>query len=426
MLGRQLSDAHCVSKSSNRRDPPTARPISKTTITVWAIVVLGIDVAVLILLKHRYGGAGPDVELNAIRTAGTLLVVTGGAAALLLAALRHRSTVLTLVHTDRDATERRITELYTKAADQLGSDQAPVRLAGLYALERLANSTVEHRQTIVNVICAYLRMPYTPPAERPGSNAYRNPRPRRRQHRAFTDRPAASPPLAPRHQRAREERQVRLTAQDILSRNLRVPQVDRRRWWQWKRTPEAAPPWPGIRLDLTGALLIDFNLAHCQLYKAGFGGAQFTGNAGFAGARFTRGADFGGARFTGDADFGGAQFIGIAYIVGAQFAGNASFGGAQFTRVATFANAQFTGVADFGIAQFTDNASFRGAQFSGGAHFRYAQSTGVVDFERARVALNARAWWPPGWTVRSARPDEGEDPGYQYLVRAEDMATEET
>jgi hypothetical protein len=67
------------------------------------------------------------------------------------------------LHTDRDATERRITELYTKAADQLGSDQAPVRLASLYALERQAHSTVEHRQTILDVIWAYLRMPYTPP-----------------------------------------------------------------------------------------------------------------------------------------------------------------------------------------------------------------------------------------------------------------------
>jgi len=38
----------------------------------------------------------------------------------------------------RDAAERRITELYTKAADQLGSDEAPVPLAGLDAKERLA------------------------------------------------------------------------------------------------------------------------------------------------------------------------------------------------------------------------------------------------------------------------------------------------
>jgi len=42
------------------------------------------------------------------------------------------------VYTTRDATERRITELYTKAADQLGSEKAPVRLAGLQALQRLA------------------------------------------------------------------------------------------------------------------------------------------------------------------------------------------------------------------------------------------------------------------------------------------------
>ena len=63
--------------------------------------------------------------------------------------------------TDRDATERRITELYTKAVEQLGSDKAPVRLGGLYALERLAQDNPAHRQTIVNVICAYLRMPFS-------------------------------------------------------------------------------------------------------------------------------------------------------------------------------------------------------------------------------------------------------------------------
>ena len=40
--------------------------------------------------------------------------------------------------TDRDATERRITELYTKAVEQLGSDKAPVRLGGLYALDRVS------------------------------------------------------------------------------------------------------------------------------------------------------------------------------------------------------------------------------------------------------------------------------------------------
>ncbi|UMP00117.1 hypothetical protein [Amycolatopsis sp. EV170708-02-1] len=50
-----------------------------------------------------------------------------------------------------DARERRITELCTKAVEQLGSDKAPVRLGGLYALERLAQNNETQRQTIVNV-----------------------------------------------------------------------------------------------------------------------------------------------------------------------------------------------------------------------------------------------------------------------------------
>ncbi len=58
-----------------------------------------------------------------------------------------------------DAVERRITELYTQAADQLGSDKAPVRLAGLYALERLAQDTSRLRQTIVNVLAPICECP---------------------------------------------------------------------------------------------------------------------------------------------------------------------------------------------------------------------------------------------------------------------------
>jgi hypothetical protein len=56
---------------------------------------------------------------------------------------------------ETDAVERRITNLYTKAAGQLGAEQAPVRPAGLYALERRAQGYPEQWQTIVNVWCAY-------------------------------------------------------------------------------------------------------------------------------------------------------------------------------------------------------------------------------------------------------------------------------
>ena len=82
----------------------------------------------------------------------------------------HQETATVL--SDLDATERRIAELYAKAVEQLGSDEAQVRFGGLYALERLAQDNPAHRQTIVNVICAYLRMPFSPTAPQ-----QRSPRP---------------------------------------------------------------------------------------------------------------------------------------------------------------------------------------------------------------------------------------------------------
>lgn len=54
-----------------------------------------------------------------------------------------------------DALARR----YQEAASQLGQDKAAVRLAGVYAMARLADDWPEQRQTCIDVLCAYLRMP---------------------------------------------------------------------------------------------------------------------------------------------------------------------------------------------------------------------------------------------------------------------------
>jgi hypothetical protein len=47
---------------------------------------------------------------------------------------------------------------YQDAATQLGSDKAAIRLAGVYAMARLADDWEEEAQTCVDVLCAYLRM----------------------------------------------------------------------------------------------------------------------------------------------------------------------------------------------------------------------------------------------------------------------------
>ena len=64
---------------------------------------------------------------------------------------------------------RTLNERFATAAEQLGSDKpAAVRLAGVYAMAGLADDWEENRQTCVDVLCAYLRMPYEPD---PGQDA---------------------------------------------------------------------------------------------------------------------------------------------------------------------------------------------------------------------------------------------------------------
>ena len=199
-----------MSSRGKRDKHPTARPpLSDWAIRRYVVFVLGIAVASGTMMWYLYGGASPRVQLDAIRTASAITVVVGGAVALLLVGRRQQSAEQTLAHqrevaqaTERDAAEQRITELYTRAVDQLGAEKAPVRLGGLHALERLAQNNPTQRQTIVDVICAYLRMPFTPPdGQAPGEDAPED--------------------AHSRYEQGRQELQVRLTAQRILSAHLK-------------------------------------------------------------------------------------------------------------------------------------------------------------------------------------------------------------
>ncbi|MEU8635624.1 pentapeptide repeat-containing protein [Amycolatopsis sp. NPDC048633] len=264
------------------------RVLRTRTILLWGaglLVVAGVASALLLTLL---GGGRPEdsARLEALKTAANIVVGTGGAAALLLAARRQRSAELDLVQKDHDATERRITEIYGKAADQLGSDKAPVRLAGLYSLERLAGGYREHRQTIVNVLCAYLRMPF-------GDDE--------------------------------EELQVRKTAQRILLLHLR---------------PGAAEQpndgfWPDVDLDFSGAKLVGLTLTHCSIRSITCYGTTFRELASFRGTEFRTKADFNKAKFEGRVDFRGTVFGGERdSFNGAVFAGPADFGTKSAARLA--------------------------------------------------------------------------------------------
>ncbi|MFD8497851.1 pentapeptide repeat-containing protein [Amycolatopsis sp. NPDC059657] len=305
---------------------------------IWAaavvIVLLGAGVAVWLLLAYGHGDAQQRNQLEAIKTAGTIVVGTGGAAALLLAARRQRSAEIALKQKDLDqlaverthalqermaadtrldAGERRLTELYTKAVDQLGSDKIPVQLGGLYALERLAQDNVGQRQTIVNVLCAYLRM--------------------------FTD---AADDVTADHidgHRLQRERRARQAAAVILRTHLRPD--DGERFWR------------DMDLDLSGASVLEFDLSQCRVRSATFRAATFVGDALFGSTAFGSDVTFALARFTGTAEFAEAVFE-----------GSASFESATFSSDAAFTAAVFTGKARFDSAIFSTHARFESAMFT--------------------------------------------------------------
>ncbi|GAA2800483.1 pentapeptide repeat-containing protein [Saccharopolyspora taberi] len=262
--------------------PDQQRVLSTRTIVAWAIGLCLLAAVSIVVLWSLLDSGGPhsSIRLDILRTAFSIVVGGGGAAGLLLAARRQRATELEIAQKGHDATETRVTELYGRAADQLGSDKAPVRLAGVLALERLAQSHPEHRQTIVDLVCAYLRMPFDPLDDAGG---------------------------------AAQELEVRQSAQQVLTGHLR-PDDD-------------AAFWPDVRLNLSAATLNTMTFTRCRVRSASFAGARFIGPAVFRGTTFEQVADFRNVRFTGLADFRRVTFDGEgSNFRGAAFEAEVDFG----------------------------------------------------------------------------------------------------
>jgi hypothetical protein len=300
--------------------------------------------------------AGKDraaAQLDVVKIVASIAAGGGALVALYLAARRQRTQELELTHTEHDAAARRITDLYGQAADQLGSGKAPVRLAGLYALERLAqdNRDLALRQTVVNVICAYLRMPFTLPVGPPDSTADESPQ--------------------ARYDELRQERQVRLTAQRVLRAHLN-PGPDYRR--------PAAAFWSDTDLDLSDAILIDFDLKHCRIREARFDRASFVGRTDFSKTEFCgKVLSFVDVSFLGDTDFSNAS-----YRLSAPLDPMEAF----------FLDADFRRARFAGWVSFREMTSENGFDLSASSITHSLREVGVSSAARC---LRHRSSWPDGW-----------------------------
>jgi len=276
---------------------------------------------------------------------------------------------------EHDALEQRTTALYVAAADQLGSDKAAVRLAGLYALERLGQDNPKLRQTVFDVWCAYLRMPYQPPVEVLRENATLSP------HALTVN---GEVPEADEQPQRREELQVRLTAQRLLTSHLRFERDD-----EQLDVPEPATYWRGpagerMNLDLAGAVLAGLSLTFCCIGSIDLSGAIVHGDA-----------------------YLGADFHGTAYLIETEFHGSVSVPSAHFYNEVALSGAKFYGSA-FVMATFHDAANFGKTQFYGSASFGGSEFCSYVDFTRVKfhgdsdlegMFVSSTDAVPPGWTT---------------------------
>jgi hypothetical protein len=194
---------------------------------------------------------------------------------------------------------------YAKSAELLGHERAAARMAGIYAMARLADDNAEdweRLQQCIDALCAYLRLPYSP-----------------------------DDPLTPV---ASGEGTVRHTALRVIRDHL--------------RPTFSTVSWDGHKFNLAGAV---------------FDGGDLTG------IRLTSGhMTFHAATFApGTFHFTRAEILdaGIWFTKAKFSGGDVHFDDAKFIRVKlSFKEAQFTGgTVSFQNAQFIDGSvTFKGAQ----------------------------------------------------------------
>ncbi|MCX4902384.1 pentapeptide repeat-containing protein [Streptomyces sp. NBC_00892] len=350
-----------------------ARSLNERELRLWKVgraLVLTFVTAVLVAGGVFYGLVllldFQEIDTTAKLDATTLfdLVklsfgVVAGAGALVALVVAYRRQRVDEAGAHREAT-RLHTERFSQAVDKLGSDSPAVRLGGVHALAGLADDAPDDnlRQTCIDVLCAYLQLPFTPD-------------------------PGEDPAHQEEHHRYLALRKVRHTILRLIGDHYRRPQGTHR-------------SWQGCDLDLTNVTIdgnMDFSGAVFSGGTVDFGGATFSGGTvDFSEAAFSGGTvdlrsatlSGGTVSFTKAAFSGGTVDLRSATLSG----GTVSFGHAAFSGSGVYlAHAAFSGGTMYFVgATFSGGkVSFASATFSGStAYFAHARfSGGEVYFDHA-------------------------------------------
>jgi uncharacterized protein YjbI with pentapeptide repeats len=133
---------------------------------VLAIAAVALVIALIwpvtdLIAAHDVGlvaGLPRAAALQAAREAVRTQLLTLGAGVFAAGALIFTSRNFILSRRTLELTEQgQVTDRYTKAIEQLGSDNASMRLGAIYALERIARDSARDRASVIAVLAAYVR-----------------------------------------------------------------------------------------------------------------------------------------------------------------------------------------------------------------------------------------------------------------------------
>ncbi|MFD7654991.1 pentapeptide repeat-containing protein [Actinosynnema sp. NPDC059797] len=192
-------------------------------------------------------------------------------------------------------------ERFAKAVELLGNEADQVRVGAMHVLANLARADRRYKQTVLDVLCAYLRRPFTHPAltakpEDPDQAYFGVPEERREE-------------VSPEQE---QEMTVRRTAQRLITDLL-----------PWGSDPDQTR----YQLDLSGAKLVHFRLEGRRFGRLVARRAQFYGITAFSEIALAQPALFSGGTFHGRVNFengkfhGGISFQDVAFKLGLQLAG---------------------------------------------------------------------------------------------------------
>nr|WP_157527666.1 pentapeptide repeat-containing protein [Kibdelosporangium sp. MJ126-NF4] len=258
--------------------------------------------------------------------------------------------------------ERSTDERFARSIELLGNEADQVRVGAMHALAGLARSRPEYTQTVLDVLCAYLRRPFD---------------------HAHYARLRGADEIVEESVDADRERQVRLTAQRLIGELL----------------PESGDGRaPTYDLDLTGATLEYFDISERVV-------GQLTARS----VNLYEANAFGNMEIFGDAWFTAAHSWGKFIAPGTTFHKRAWFANFEADQLVDLKQSKFDGVTKLAQATFDGKVVLRGSKFAQPIDFNHSTFRGGIDMSAAvaasaetygmTVSLEMKNELPDGWIV---------------------------